>query len=302
MSYTTNIIKEVSATILADMEKYGSDWDKPWRDMMAKSYPMNHATQKEYTGFNILWLSLACHYKGYTNNAWATYKQWSKLGATVKKGEKSTRVFYWELKRFEDKNNVDENGEPEIKSRWFLKVWNVFNVAQVDGIKLPKPKKIINKVKSVKRAEQYIANTKAVIQIGGNRACYSPVLDYINMPSKAQFKDTKTAKASENYYSTLLHELVHWTGHKDRCKRDFSKSFGSKEYAMEELVAETGSAMLCVMLGVSKSPRPDHAKYLNHWKEVIKNNPRAIFSAFSKSSQAIEFLNNLQPSAKKEVA
>lgn len=301
MSYTTKIIEEVSKKVLSMMEDYKDDWTKPWVDTMAKSFPINFATKKDYNGFNIFWLSLACHYKGYNHNKWATYKQWVKLGGTVKKGEKSTRVFYWELKKFEDKNNVDVNGDPEIKSRWFLKVWNVFNVEQVDGIKLPKPN-LVNKVDSIAYADKYIKNTKAVIKIHGDVASYSPVLDYINMPNKEQFKNTDSATASEHWYSTLLHELVHWTGHKDRCDRNFSKIFKSQEYAMEELVAETGSAILTVLLGVSKTTRPDHAKYLNSWKKVIKDNPKAIFTAFSKSTQAIELLNNLQPKEKKEVA
>ena len=51
--------------------------------------------------------------------------------------------------------------------------------------------------------------------------------------------------------------------------------------------------MLCVMLGITNKPRPDHAKYLNSWKKAIKDNPRAIFSAFSKSNKAIQFLDEL---------
>ena len=140
------------------------------------------------------------------------------------------------------------------------------------------------------------------IKIRGDAASYSPVLDYINMPNMECFKNTDTATASEHWYSTLLHELIHWTGHKNRCNRNFSKTFKSQEYAMEELVAESGSAILSVMLGIIKQPTPDHAKYLNGWKQIIRNNPRAIFTAFSKSTQAIELLNNLQPKKIEEVA
>jgi antirestriction protein ArdC len=301
MSYTNTVIKDVQDTILKHMDKYGTDWDKPWRELMSRSFPYNYSTKKNYTGFNIFWLSLASYKKGFNHNIWATYKQWATLGGTVKKGQKSTRVFYWELKSYEDKENVDANGKPEIQSRWFLKIWNVFNIDQVDGIELPKPK-TINKVASIAKAEQFIKNTKAEIKIGGDRACYSPVLDYISMPTQEQFKATKTSSATENWYSTVLHELVHWTGHESRCKRNFKNSYFSQEYAMEELVAETGSAILTVMLGITKTPRPDHSQYLNSWKNMIRKKPKAIFTAFSKSTQAIEFLNSLQPKEKKKVA
>lgn len=38
-------------------------------------------------------------------------------------------------------------------------------------------------------------------------------------------------------YSTLLHELGHWTAAKSRLDRDLSGRFGNEAYAMEELVA-----------------------------------------------------------------
>jgi len=320
MNYTQKQTKEVQEVILKMLEDHGTDWTTPWTRKMASSFPRNHVTKKYYNGFNVFWLSLASHRLGYSHGEWATYDQWFKLGGgekeyinnkckiikpsiyNVKKKEKSTKVFYWELKQYENKEKVDKNGDPEISSRWFLKVWNVFNICQIDGIELPEEKKSEVKFnnKDFTVAIDYIKNSGADIRNGGDRAYYSPMLDYIQMPDMSAFNDTKTSTAGENYYSTILHELIHWTGHKDRCNRDFS---GKKNaYAFEELVAETGSAMLCSMLGVSKKPRPDHAKYLNNWKEVIKDNPRAIFTAFSKSNKAIQLLDGLQNRKEVKVA
>ena len=312
----------IQQAVLELMEEHKEDWTKPFTDVMAKEMPYNYVTKKHYQGFNVFWLSMACHYKGYENNEWATWNQWFELGGgkkekvdgkwkiikpstiQVKDKEKATRIYFWEIKQYEDKNSIDSNGDPEIKSRWFLKVWNVFNINQVNGIKAkPKVKKPIKfNVNDFSMVQDYVANTKAEIRTGGT-AYYSPTLDYIQMPKMEAFNETKTSNAGENYYSTLLHELVHWTGHKDRCNR-FNKKVDSysKEYALEELVAETGSAMLCVLLGVTNSPRPDHAQYLNHWKNVIRDNPRAIYTAFSRSSKAIQFLDGLQKTKRKEVA
>ena len=44
----------------------------------------------------------------------------------------------------------------------------------------------------------------------GNRACYIPSADRIEMPPYAQFIDTPTASAAEGYYATVLHELIHY--------------------------------------------------------------------------------------------
>jgi antirestriction protein ArdC len=103
-----------------------------------------------------------------------------------------------------------------------------------------------------------------------------------------------TFKSATGYYSTLLHELTHWTGHETRCKRDLENSFGSEKYAREELVAECGAALLCMSLGVEKQPTPEHAKYLNSWMQAIKDDYKAIYSAMSQAQKAVDYLEGLQ--------
>jgi antirestriction protein ArdC len=68
------------------------------------------------------------------------------------------------------------------------------------------------------------------------------------------------------------------------------KRFGDEAYAMEELVAELGSAFLCGDLGLSVTPRPDHACYLASWLKVLKGDNRAIFAAASAATKAAEWL------------
>jgi antirestriction protein ArdC len=95
-------------------------------------------------------------------------------------------------------------------------------------------------------------------------------------------------------YGTLLHELTHWTGHKSRCDREFGKRFGTNAYAAEELVAELGASFLCAGLGLAIEPRLDHAQYINSWIRLLKSDKRAIFTAASKASQAVEWLEQAQ--------
>jgi antirestriction protein ArdC len=140
--------------------------------------------------------------------------------------------------------------------------------------------------------DAFIAATGAVIRHGGGRACYIPATDEIRMPERAAFTGSATSSAEESYYATLLHELTHWTGPVHRCGRDLSGRFGSDAYAMEELIAELGSAFLCGELGIAAVPRSDHAQYLAHWLAVLKADKRAIFTAASKASEAIGFLVN----------
>lgn len=82
------------------------------------------------------------------------------------------------------------------------------------------------------------------------------------MPPREAFTGSATSSPTEAYYSTLLHELTHWTGPAHRCDRDLSGRFGTEAYAMEELVAELGAAFLCAELGIAIEPRADHGSTL----------------------------------------
>ena len=126
-------------------------------------------------------------------------------------------------------------------------------------------------------------------------ACYLPEPDYIEMPDCERFTGTATSSATESFYATLLHELTHWTGHEKRLDRDLTARFGENAYAMEELVAELGAAFLCADLGVTNSPRPDHAAYVGNWIRVLGSDPRAIFLASARAGAAVDYLTGLQP-------
>ena len=130
---------------------------------------------------------------------------------------------------------------------------------------------------------------------------YIPSEDFIGMPPKDDFKADKENTKEQYYYSTLLHELTHWSGHSSRCNRDLQNRFGSKAYAMEELVAEIGSAFLCSYLGVTKAPTPNHGRYLNNWLEVLKEDKKAIFKAFSLSKTSSEYLMELDQTETEEM-
>jgi antirestriction protein ArdC len=102
----------------------------------------------------------------------------------------------------------------------------------------------------------------------------------------------------ESYYATLAHELTHWTRHPSRLNREFGrKRFGDEGYAVEELVAELGAAFLCADLRITPEVRSDHASYIDNWLTVLRQDKRAIFTAASHASKAVEYLEALQPVA-----
>ena len=160
----------------------------------------------------------------------------------------------------------------------------MFNIAQCEGLRsglaadpAPLPEREIEPV-----AEAVIAASGVDFRIGGDRAFYAPSLDYVQVPCRQAFF------AQIDYYRTALHELTHATGYVSRLNRDLTHSFGSKDYAREELVAEMGSAFLCAALGIVPSVR--HADYLASWLDVLREDNRAIFRAASQASKAADWL------------
>ena len=277
MTKATEKMRQAADQVIALMESEGTNWIKPWTSHGA---PHNVTSGKAYRGSNLFFLGLASHVKGYESNSWATFKQWAELGASVKKGEKSTAIFFFSVLEKQDSKTKEKN------SFGFWKSYSVFNADQVEGYE----SKTIDKpeLSPIASAELFVTNTQASITHEGDRACYIPALDEIKMPNLQSFT------CENEYYSTLLHELTHWTGHKSRLERGKGNSFGSEEYAREELVAECGAALLCVLLDIEKEPTPNHARYLNSWIKAIKDDHKAIFSAMSQAQKAIDYLQDLQ--------
>ena len=115
------------------------------------------------------------------------------------------------------------------------------------------------------------------------------------MPPFVTFRD------AESHAATLAHELTHWTRHPSRLDRDLGrKRWGDTGYAMEELVAELGSTFLCADLQITPEVRDDHARDIDSWLTVLKHDQRAIFTAASHATKAIDYLHPLQPAATPE--
>jgi antirestriction protein ArdC len=235
--------------------------------------------------------------RGFTSPTWMTYRQASELGAHVRKGEAGSLVVY--AGQF-TKTEVDARGDEIERGIPFLKTYSVFNVEQIEDLPeryYDQPVVIVDPVERIEHAERFFANTGAVIRHGGSQAYYSPVSDHIQMPPRSAFRD------AASYVAVLAHEEVHWTARADRVGRDLSRYAKDKsERAMEELVAEVGSALVCADLGIvpELEPRPDHAAYVASWLTFLGNDTRAIFRAAAHGQRAVNFLHGLQPAVSQE--
>jgi len=118
---------------------------------------------------------------------------------------------------------------------------------------------------------------------GGGQACYLPACDRIQLPERAAFQSVNAL------YATWAHEAIHSTGHASRRRRELGGRFGSRAYAREELVAELGEVLLGDRLEIGSGSQ-NHASYLGHWIELLKETPRVLFQVLSQAQQAVELV------------
>ena len=228
--------------------------------------------------------SMAADLNGYPVPRWLTYRQAQQVGAQVRKGETATPVIFFAT-RIPDPDTLVAQ-ERQAKSRGsVMRTFSVFNVDQVEGLTASvQPLPVLDPTwDACAMAETLLSHAGAVIHHHpSNQAFYSPSQDWIVLPEKAQFPN------AEAYYATALHELCHWSGHPSRLDRQLGKRFELSAYAMEELIAELGSAFLSAHCRLDSVLQ--HANYLNAWLELLRADKRAIFTAAGKAQSAADFL------------
>jgi len=282
-------MEAVAAKIIKSIEDgiVTGDWKKSWAGGVIA---INAVTGNQYKGGNLiaLWVLGEDFKSGY----WATYKQWQSVDAQVRKGETGTRLIKWSPLPCKD-HGTDERCSN--CGTMVPNVFTVFNADQVDGWE-GKPEDIRNEDQRLADADDFIKATGAEMNHSGEgRAYYSPSDDAITLPPFESFD------SAEAYYATAAHELIHWTGHKSRLNRDMAKKWGDTDaYAAEELVAELGAAMLCATLGISDTPRPDHAQYLKFWVGRLKDDYRLLWNAASQAQKAVDYATTLVADRKAE--
>ena len=274
-----DIYQTVTNQILEAMETATGEGRRLWDAQ--PSLPLNLATGKPYTGMNVLILWGAAMARGYQSPYWLTYRQAQAMGGQVRKGERSELCIFY--KPWESLEMNSDTGETETKTGAVLKSFRVFNLDQIDNIEAPAtiPRPAFEVLAD---AERLLLHTPAPIREGGARACYIPSLDEIHMPARGTFV------SPEAFYSVACHEMTHASGHRSRLDRDLSGRFGTEAYAMEELIAELGSAFLCAEVGILPTTRADHAHYLANWVRVLRGDRKAIFTAAAAASKAAAFI------------
>lgn len=298
--------KQLVDQVLANLEKGNLFWTQGW---VAAGAPESAVTGKKYRGINNLYLSLVAMAENYGDNRWATFRQMEEKGWTFKKDEeghtlgkgKSVSVEYYEMRDKETKRRFDRSvldgmtfdEQREYMDKnvyWLRKFYRVFNCSLMDGVPA-KEMPMIDVNDRIEKAEAILdywnANESRIVY-GGSQAFYRPSTDEVHLPEREKFKST------QSFYDTAFHEIGHSTGHETRLNRDLSGGFGSQSYAMEELRAEIASIFMAQDLGIepSEDRLQNNAAYIQSWKDEIKENPNALFTAIADADKIARYVSS----------
>ncbi len=291
--------------MIEKIESIQKDWHKPWFTERNLQWPRN-LSGREYNGMNALMLLLHCENKGYMIPRFCTFDCVQRLNKPDKDGQELPRVsilrgeksfpvmlttftcIHKETKekiKYDDYKRLSDDKKKEYNVYPKMQVFRVFNVAQTNlqearpelweqlkqESSLPKIGEgehfSFAPVDTMIKDNLWICPIKPMYQ---DNAYYSITKNEIVVPEIRQFKD------GESFYGTLFHEMIHSTGAEGVLDRFQPASFGSKEYAREELVAELGSALVAQRYGMTKYIKEDSCPYLKGYLEELKASPQFI--------------------------
>lgn len=287
------IVDQIS-TGLAD-----GDWRKPWTSMFASDLQHNAESGRPYHGINQFSLGMTAMLRGLDDPRWGTYRTWQRLEAQVRKGEHGEWIIYWGTAwRCVEHDRPKERCCNAALARPYPKTFTVFNAAQVDGApEMLRPDGITAEQLSEEVMNLFLVHDVEIATDPSRAFFRHSEPDRVYLPPVEQFE------SPEGFHATALHELTHWTGHERRLDREAKNPFGTARYAMEELVAELGSAWLQQHLHVKPEPSRNAANYLKGWLGALQDDPKHLYRAAKLATAAVGFLvPETAPAANEEAA
>lgn len=266
---TKQIDKIISEKILEKLNKGEVPWRKTW---VGRDLPYRYLTSEPYQGINLLLLEEGGEYLPY--GEYLKIKENSEQDIQVKKGIEWVPVIF----SYEDD-----------KFKWIRICHKVAHLKYFEGLssKLPPIKKNndarVEKAENIIRIFIEIYNIELAHSKGGNEVSHRKKDHFITIPNPEQFDKI------DNYYLSIFHELIHVTG--DLLKRKQGKSFGDKNYSLEELIAEIGAWHLANEVGL-ECDYDNSIAYLQGWYKQIKNNPKLISIASNQALKAVDLVLN----------
>ncbi|QPN63682.1 ArdC family protein [Synechococcus sp. CBW1004] len=292
--------EKLVADLIALMEQGTAPWRREWQGHQGSH--RNLLTGHAYRGSNPLLLEFGALLKGHTLPLWLGGAQAKANGWFPRKGCSAVRIVRPQLNQRDQRDEqgnvqLSPEGVPLTTSWVSYKVVPVFNAADLVGTtpeaqealavaiaaalqqSAPPPSAAVR----LEHAETMLEAWPVPTVFGGAVACYSPGADRISMPVAEAFSNR------EAFAATWAHEQIHSTGHPSRLDRNQRGAMGTAAYAREELVAELGAVIVCQRLQIG-SDFQNHAAYLSHWAELLKESPSVLFQVLSAARKAADLI------------
>ena len=307
------------ASLITLLEAGTTPWRREW-DGASGGHHVNLLSGRRYRGANPALLSLGLHLRGSALPYWCGFAEAKALGIFPRKGSKAVHVLRPQVHQRGESQLVEPGAAAEAGAesgdadgqlsdqpgrRWVsYRPVPLFNAADLEGQALegliqrrrqaegvllrPEPERLL-------AADAVLSSWPVPVDFGGDRACYLPVPDRIALPDRSAFH------SASSLYATWAHEVIHSTGHRSRLARDLSGGMGEagdggRAYAREELVAELGAVLLADRLEIG-SAMANHAAYLNHWVELLRESPRVLLQVLSDARKAADLVCPETPEA-----
>ncbi len=272
MSRMTELYADITDKVKAMLNEGVIPWRKAWRT----GIPRNYVTNRVYRGINFLNLSL----NDFPSPFYISFLQCKEKEGQILKGSKSTQVVFWKVAPYSNET------EAEIETRTSLiwRFYNVFNLSQTSLYNESENQPIILECEELLHSME----EQPVIKHNISRCCYNKMEDYITIPVISDFY------TAGEYYSSLFHELIHWTGHKSRLNR-FSFYTDNDDKGIEELTAEIGGSYLCSLCGIESAVLENQASYISGWLKLIEDKENALRIALKQSQTAVDFIISNNP-------
>jgi antirestriction protein ArdC len=284
-------------SLIALLEAGTTPWRREW-DAASGGHHVNLLSGRRYRGANPALLSLGMHLRGSALPYWCGFAEAKKLGIAPRRGSKAVHVLRPQVhQRSAEPDTTQPEAATPIRSWVSYRPVAVFNAADLVGDDLAALIQARRRAEGAKQrseperlalAETVLTDWPVTAVFGGERACYRPGLDRIELPERSAFHSAAAL------YATWAHEAVHSTGHSTRLNRDLSGGMGAegdggRAYAREELVAELGAVLLGDRLEIG-SAMANHAAYLGHWIELLRSSPKALLQVLGDARRAADLI------------
>ena len=266
--------------------------------------PFCPVTGKEYSGANMVRLTLTAMEKGYADNRWLTFKQRQAvredhpdLNIRIRKGEHGVTVLRPEDVFFTVENDGKWNfvseeqakGIPDVRCHTLLYPFTVFNAAQIENFPArEQPAPSMTEAQRNELLERFVASSGVAVEHGKGVPRFDHKTDTVRLPYPENFH------SSGAYYAAKLREFFKATGHTSREARQPVKAQTLKSCAFEEMRAEMFSMLAGAKFGL---PMPEHgsAERLRLWNQTFSGGEsRALFRAASEAARALTTLRQFE--------